>query len=641
MEKYSKKNLAEQIKRRKSATTFLQNNSLSQLMTDQTSTLSTTSPLQFTSNSLFAYQEIDKFSSFCDKDSYPLEKILTYLNNKNDNQSLNQENYEESDSSGESFDDKISDDDIVFEKFKHRLEKRSSAFNTMPLHFNLKSNDISYNNSTINSINNNVSINSNNNNYNNYNNISGNKFGISNKNVKRINNNFVLCQDINTLRRNSHQINQFQNPLLYNSQQNVNNFNYNKINFTNNINNGNCFMQNNNNIIGYYPFGIRAENMTPVIMQQNNFLKRKNSHNSINLNIGCNLYQKNNLNNNENNQKKIELKEEDPNYFLKDQLYCRQIQAKLENNVNNNNYSYEFYENIKNQLIEIIEHQFGNYVIQKFLSNLIIQENKKIFTQIFLDIKEKLYDICVHNYGTRVIQKTLEKLDNGNYVKIETDSLNEIMQNLIENHLYELCCDKNGNHVYQKLLRVFPKEKNNFLFESIIKINYPVSTIQQGATLLQTTFDYSNKEQQDKLSMSILENIDKLINDKYGNYTIQTLIKLNDKKITEKIYEFIQKNLLKLSKEKFSSNVIDKCIIKDNINSDNLIKIMIESNIIKDIITDQFGNYVVQKALITSDKDVCEKIIKQIKPILNDLQKTNIGKKIYEKLLTNYGKYLL
>ena len=641
MEKYSKKNLAEQIKRRKSATTFLQNNSLSQLMTDQTSTLSTTSPLQFTSNSLFAYQEIDKFSSFCDKDSYPLEKILTYLNNKNDNQSLNQENYEESDSSGESFDDKISDDDIVFEKFKHRLEKRSSAFNTMPLHFNLKSNDISYNNSTINSINNNVSINSNNNNYNNYNNISGNKFGISNKNVKRINNNFVLCQDINTLRRNSHQINQFQNPLLYNSQQNVNNFNYNKINFTNNINNGNCFMQNNNNIIGYYPFGIRAENMTPVIMQQNNFLKRKNSHNSINLNIGCNLYQKNNLNNNENNQKKIELKEEDPNYFLKDQLYCRQIQAKLETNVNNINYSTEFYEYINKQLIEIIEHQFGNYVIQKFLSNLIIQENKKIFTQIFLDIKEKLFDICVHNYGTRVIQKTLEKLDNGNYVKIETDSLNEIMQNLIENHLYELCCDKNGNHVYQKLLRVFPKEKNNFLFESIIKINYPVSIIQQGATLLQTTFDYSNKEQQDKLSMSILENIDKLINDKYGNYTIQTLIKLNDKKITEKIYEFIQKNLLKLSKEKFSSNVIDKCIIKDNINSDNLIKIMIESNIIKDIITDQFGNYVVQKALITSDKDVCEKIIKQIKPILNDLQKTNIGKKIYEKLLTNYGKYLL
>ena len=27
----------------------------------------------------------------------------------------------------------------------------------------------------------------------------------------------------------------------------------------------------------------------------------------------------------------------------------------------------------------------------------------------------------------------------------------------IENHLYELWCDKNGNNVCQKLLRVFPK----------------------------------------------------------------------------------------------------------------------------------------------------------------------------------------
>ena len=631
MENSSNKDLAKEIQRRKSAATIPQKSNISQL-TDHTSTISTNSPLQFKSNSLFAYQEIDKYSSFCDKETYPLEKILTFLNNKNDNQSSNQDDYEESDSSGESFDDKISDDDIVFEKFKHRLEKRSSAFNTIPLYFSLKSIDGS---------NNNTNINNNNNSINSYNN-SGNKNGISNKDVKRINNNFLLSKDNNYLRRNSHQINQFQNPLLFNSQQNLNSYNFNKINFTNKINNNNCYMQNNNSRIGYYPFGFSANNMSSIILQQNNFLQRRYSNNSMNLNIGYNLLnQKNILNNNENNQKKVELKEEDPNYFLKDQLYCRQIQAKLESNVNNNNYSYEFYENIKNQLIEIIEHQFGNYVIQKFLSNLIIQENKKIFTQIFLDIKEKLYDICVHNYGTRVIQKTLEKLDNGNYIKIETDSLDEIIQNLISNHLYDLCCDKNGNHVYQKLLRIFPKEKNNFFFENLIKISYPVSIIQQGATLLQNTFDYSNKEQQEKLSMSIAENIDKLINDKYGNYTLQTLIKLNNKKLTEKIYDFIQKNLLQLSKEKFSSNVIDKCIVKDNINSNNLIKTMIESNIIKDIITDQYGNYVVQKALAISDKEICEKIIKQIKPIINDLQKTNIGKKIYEKLVANYGEYLV
>ncbi len=340
------------------------------------------------------------------------------------------------------------------------------------------------------------------------------------------------------------------------------------------------------------------------------------------------------------NKIKIE-KEENPNYFLKDQLFCRQIQNKLDKNINNYMYSEEFYENIKFKLIEIIEHQFGNYVIQKFLTVLLYQENKNLFKMIFLEINDKLLEICIHNYGTRVIQKTLEKLDNKNYYKIETNELNNVFKNLIENHLYKLCCDKNGNHVYQKLLKVFPKERNQFLYDSLIKISFPVSIIQQGATLLQTAFDYSSKKQQDDLSNVIVEKIEELINDKYGNYTIQTVFKLFNDKINNRIYKYIDENLLQLSKEKFSSNVIDKCIIKDYEKSSKLIESILHKNIIKDIIVDQYGNYVVQKMLNISDKEVCIKIIEQIKPILGDLQKTNIGKKIYEKLFQNYKEYLI
>ena len=103
----------------------------------------------------------------------------------------------------------------------------------------------------------------------------------------------------------------------------------------------------------------------------------------------------------------------------------------------------------------------------------------------------------------------------------------------------------------------------------------------------------------------------------------------------------IYNNILELSKEKFSSNVIDKFIIKDYEKSNKLIKSIIKKNIIKDIIVDQYGNYVVQKALIISEKDVCSKIIEQIKPIIGELQKTNIGKKIYEKLSQNYKEYFI
>ena len=681
----------EDVKRRKSAkiSVFPEMNFFSKNLNNSGQSdgqVTRSPPLKFKSNSLFAYQELDKFSSFCDNESFPLD-ILTFLdetqnqnkasqNNNIINRSTKQEEYEESDSSeNDSIYNEMSDDEIVFKKYKHRMEKRKSALNSVPLAIktltSLKPNE-------------------------NKNNIFGsgqkmNKNAIIPNNFINNNNNLIINNNQENFRRSSYSINPIQNNLLFNNilsntqpnsfshfifpqniiENNLNNNINNSINSNsmsnNSINNNsnNNFIPNNNshltnspnqinlaqryqnfnnfNYMNNYSYNFFNNGIQPPNVKKRNSMflmpkteaqvQRRSSHTSIpNIQIM-------------NSDKKITKinieKEESPNYFLKDQLYCRQIQNKLDKNINNIKYSNEFYENIKLQLVEIIEHQFGNYVIQKFLSVLLFQENKKLYKMIFLDIKDKLFEICIHNYGTRVIQKTLEKLDNGNYYKIETNELNDVFKNLIDIHLYELCCDKNGNHVYQKLLRVFPKERNQFLYDALVKISFRVSIIQQGATLLQTAFDFSNKDQQEKLCSVIIDKIGDLINDKYGNYTIQTIFKLYNDKINDRIFEYIDNNILELSKEKFSSNVIDKFIIKDYEKSNKLIKNIIKKNIIKDIIVDQYGNYVVQKALVISEKDICSKIIEQIKPIIGELQKTNIGKKIYEKLSQNYKEYFI
>ena len=675
----------EEIKRRKSANIInfpdIKNNFQKNInkSNQPNSQFARSPPLKFKSNSLFAYQELDKFSSFCDNESFPLD-ILSCLNeNQNQNNQINninnrstkQEEYEESDSSGdESINNEMSDDEIIFKKYKHRMEKRKSALNSVPLSFK-----------TLSSIKPNDIFNSNNNN--NY----GSAQKINKNTVKPNNyfnnNNFILNNNNNdnnnpdNFRRSSLKINPIQNNFFFNNILNNNQFIFPQTTIDNNLNdsgsksnnssnynnNSNNFIHNNNKLTNSpnpMNIGQRYQNINnynyfnnyPYNFYNNNNIQESlfKKRNSMFLTTEAQVQRRSShtaipsiqMMNSDKKIKSINLeKEENPNYFLKDQLYCRQIQNKLEKNINSLKYSDEFYENIKFQLVEIIEHQFGNYVIQKFLNVLLFQENKKLFKLIFLNIRDKLFEICIHNYGTRVIQKTLEKLDNNNYYKIETNELNEVFKNLIENHLYELCCDKNGNHVYQKLLRIFPKERNQFLYDSLIKISFPVSIIQQGATLLQTAFDYSSKEQQEKLCIVIIDKIADLINDKYGNYTIQTIFKLYNDKINDKIYEYIDKNILQLSKEKFSSNVIDKCIIKDYKKSNILIDSIIKKNIIKDIIVDQYGNYVVQKALNVSGKDICAKIIQQIKPILSDLQKTNIGKKIYEKLNQNYKEYFI
>ena len=449
----------EEVKRRKSA----QINSYSPINIfsnnintsfKSTSDLVSQQNLNIKSNSLFAYQELDQFSSFCDNESIPSEFLSdinknSQLNNIYNNSTKLEEN-EQSDSSDAPFDNDMSEDDIIFRKYKHRVEKRKSALNSVPLYFKALS-----------------ALNKPNEPLNNNNNI---YFSNSDKKMNKNdfnNNNFIINNNNcpNNIRRNSHSIQQFRNDLFFNNVlfpnqnifvcpnniienntiNNINNMsNINNINNVNNISNinnindqSNCVNNPNMNYLSRMP------NQNPQFNypNQSNFNKYNFIHNFPYNNIlntkkrnSLILMNQNNISQNQIERRsslplnsnfqnynqgklidKVNLKEENPKFFLMDQIYCRKIQNKLENNAKNLKYSEEFYENIKPQLIDVIEHQFGNYVIQKFLHVLILQENKIIFEKIFVDISDKLYEICVHNYGTRVIQKTLEKLDNGNY----------------------------------------------------------------------------------------------------------------------------------------------------------------------------------------------------------------------------------
>ena len=65
--------------------------------------------------------------------------------------------------------------------------------------------------------------------------------------------------------------------------------------------------------------------------------------------------------------------------------------------------------------------------------------------------------------------------------------------------------------------------------------------------------------------------------------------------------------------------MVDTFIMKKDKFSKMIIDDIIKNNQIKDMITDQFGNYVIQKAMNISDQETLNKIIEQIKPIIPEL----------------------
>ena len=325
--------------------------------------------------------------------------------------------------------------------------------------------------------------------------------------------------------------------------------------------------------------------------------------------------------------------------FLKEQNKCRIVQEKLEEKKNDPDFIAKFFHNIENVLFDIINHQFGNYVIQKFFDIMINQKNKTLITSFFAKIQNELFKISVNSYGTRVFQKALEKLDESNYENFETEELNTIIHNLIEKHLFPLCFDKNGNHVFQKIIRLYPKTKNDFIYNQLNQSAIEICKLKQGATILQTSLKYANESQKSSLLHTILDDISTLINDEYGNYIIQFILELKEKEFNQIIYNYITKNTLSLSKKKFSSNVIDKSIIQDDELSIKLIKHMLDSKVIPEMIKDQYGNYVIQKALSVTNGSIFMSIIKQIQPVVQTLKQSNIGRKIYEHLMRKYSEY--
>jgi pumilio RNA-binding family len=697
-------NINKELKRHKSAkippeSTIL-NNSLFKDNSDNGSnnTNSTTCEglFKIKSNSIFAYQEFDKFSSFCDNESNKdilsagqnEKKNIQNINNVNNINNINNDINDKDESKNTSFSYSLNEF-LEDYNMNNSAKKRKSAFDSMPPYFaqylgqNFRIGDENY------------FFDQNDNNF--FSNIMNSQFPyeIRRTNTEKQNKNFInaFFNQFNNLRNNKEK-KYFENrrqsqgfiPIYnYNGiHQNFGNVNnYNNLFYLNNAFNPGGERQNeciqsiqnmpgiqgdkpncqNDNINMMNMQSINEKRDFPNVLNEipENFRKKSNSlalktnplYNQINqiklncpylsnnikfpLNPNINSKDKKYVNNNFNNNYSVL-------HIFQDQSNCRNIQEQLESHKNDVKYIKNFLEEIKPDLVNIIEHQFGNYVIQKLLEILIYQENKQLIKEFILAINknDKFYEITVNNYGTRVIQKTLEKLIdiNNSYSKIEGPELTNCFVELIRKHLYDLCCDKNGNHVYQKLLKVFNDEnKNDFLYDYLAKISLDIALLQQGATIFTTAFTLSNYHQKEKISKNIIENIDKLINDKYGNYSLQAIIKKleNEKNLIEPIYLYISDNIVELSKQKYSSNVIDKFIMKKDKYSKMLVNDMIKKNIIKDIIKDQYGNYVVQKALSISDEKTVHEIIKEIKPIVPELLESNIGKKIYEKLSQQYN----
>ena len=105
------------------------------------------------------------------------------------------------------------------------------------------------------------------------------------------------------------------------------------------------------------------------------------------------------------------------------------------------------------------------------------------------------------------------------------------------------------------------------------------------------------KDLHQKLKQKIIENALNLIVHQYGNYVIQVIFENWDDNELEDILKQYKNKYIYLSKLKYSSNAIERIIEKNKNNLEFYIKEICIENNISELILNNYGNYVIQKAL--------------------------------------------
>ena len=177
------------------------------------------------------------------------------------------------------------------------------------------------------------------------------------------------------------------------------------------------------------------------------------------------------------------------------------------------------------------------------------------------------------NHGTRVIQILIEIL-----ARDHLQLHNEICAiiNELSTDIHETIVHVNGNHVIQQFLLVFKasdmpgdhdiegSEKfamyTNFIFSACMSGCDVIGSDKHGCCVMQRCLEKGLMAQKLALSEVIISRLHIMIEDQFGNYLVQNVIKLNNDLLNEQILNFIAGDFVRLSQMKFSSNVIEKCL---------------------------------------------------------------------------------
>ena len=299
---------------------------------------------------------------------------------------------------------------------------------------------------------------------------------------------------------------------------------------------------------------------------------------------------------------------------------------------------------LKSEILILSTDQFGNYVIQA----LLYYGDEEKLNIIFETFKNKLFDLSTHTYGCRVIQTLISVLSNS---KKDKEKIKYILKELtdLDGYLGDLFTDKNGNHVIQQIINVLDIDDLTTIFDAILKNISNIIDDKYGSRIIQAFLnkckkedkkdkkDKENKEDKEhqegkedkedqalkiinKIFEKYKDKVNYLCKNQFSNYILQYILE-NYTNYIENINKSLQGNIYILSLDKYASNIVEKVLEYGNKEQkDEIGKELINNNndCILNLSNNNYGNYVIQKAIEFCSEDIGKEIIKKVREIPKD-----------------------
>ena len=310
--------------------------------------------------------------------------------------------------------------------------------------------------------------------------------------------------------------------------------------------------------------------------------------------------------------------------IAKYQSGCRYLQKKLEENPELAQSLY--YPNILEYIQELATDQFGNFYIKKLFQFL--SEEKLL--QLIAILFPILPAVGANQYGARVLQDLIDFLN--------TEKLINSFIKILIPHIDVFITDQNGSHVIYKILSLSDYQSSIVLFfEHILTKIGEIASSKKGCTFIQKCLETLNEEKLIMLIKAITANLFSIITNKYGNYIIQSVLTIDNFEYKKGIYEEILKNVCFYSNQKYSSNVMEKCFLEKEV-CERMIDEVSKKEIFEQMLLDNFGNYVIQKAITAASDETRNNLFNLLVPLIPEVQKKPYGQKLLSKLFIQYPK---